>query len=108
MCEFTKNYYIYTSCLDPGAHFIGTSVDGMKDHKCSRGPHERYIVVPGHCPLCTPGFDTMSIHEKEGIDLTALTADAMKTRPGRGPKLQSHRCHSSLLETRCVKHLDLR
>ncbi|KAG4413675.1 hypothetical protein IFR04_013179 [Cadophora malorum] len=53
MCEYTKNYYIYTSCVDPGAHFFGTSVDGKKEHRCSRGPHERYIVVPGHCPLCS-------------------------------------------------------
>lgn len=52
MCEYTKNYYIYTSCVDPGAHFFGTSVDGKREYKCERGPHERYIVVPGHCPLC--------------------------------------------------------
>jgi hypothetical protein len=52
MCEYTKNYYIYTSCVDPGAHFFGTSVDGKREHRCPRGPHERYIVVPGHCPLC--------------------------------------------------------
>ncbi|KAH6675580.1 hypothetical protein BGZ60DRAFT_371866 [Tricladium varicosporioides] len=52
MCEYTKNYYIYTSCQDPGAHFFGTSVDGKREHRCPRGPHERYIVVPGHCPLC--------------------------------------------------------
>ncbi|PBP28357.1 hypothetical protein BUE80_DR000741 [Diplocarpon rosae] len=52
MCEYTKNYYIYTSCVDPGAHFFSTSMDGKKERRCSRGPHERYIVVPGHCPLC--------------------------------------------------------
>jgi len=52
MCEYTKNYYVYTSCLDPGAHFFSTSVDGNRDRRCARGPHERYIVVPGHCPLC--------------------------------------------------------
>ncbi|KAI1136993.1 hypothetical protein F5Y05DRAFT_93880 [Hypoxylon sp. FL0543] len=52
MCDFTKNYYIYTSCLDPGAHFFRTSMDGSKKHACPRGPHERYIVQPGQCPLC--------------------------------------------------------
>ena len=52
MCDFTKNYYIYTSCVDPGAHFFGTSVDGNLEDSCPNGPHERYIVLPGHCPLC--------------------------------------------------------
>ncbi|KAE9582808.1 hypothetical protein CGMCC3_g945 [Colletotrichum fructicola] len=52
MCDFTKNYYIYTSCIDPGAHFFRTSVDGNRNRTCGKGPHERYIVVPGHCPLC--------------------------------------------------------
>ncbi|KAK1765367.1 hypothetical protein QBC33DRAFT_177456 [Phialemonium atrogriseum] len=52
MCDFTKNYYIYTSCVDPGAHFFRTSVDGSRKHKCSKGPHERYIMLPGECPLC--------------------------------------------------------
>ncbi|CAG8950470.1 hypothetical protein HYFRA_00006966 [Hymenoscyphus fraxineus] len=33
MCEYTKNYYIYTSCQDPGAHFFGTSVDGKREHR---------------------------------------------------------------------------
>ncbi|ERS96114.1 hypothetical protein HMPREF1624_07650 [Sporothrix schenckii ATCC 58251] len=41
MCDFTKNYYIYTSCVDPGAHYFGTSVDGSRKHACSKGPHER-------------------------------------------------------------------
>ncbi|KAI2621105.1 hypothetical protein GGR54DRAFT_639233 [Hypoxylon sp. NC1633] len=27
MCDFTKNYYIYTSCLDPGAHFFRTQAN---------------------------------------------------------------------------------
>ena len=53
MCHYTKNFYVYTSCVDPGAHFFGTSVDGQKANSCPRGPHERYIVVPGHCPLCS-------------------------------------------------------
>ncbi len=52
MCDFTKNYYIYTSCVDPGAHYFGTSVDGNRHQSCSKGPHERYIVLPGQCPLC--------------------------------------------------------
>ncbi|KAJ8070295.1 hypothetical protein OCU04_000677 [Sclerotinia nivalis] len=53
MCEYTRNYYIYTSCVDPGAHYFSTSIDGSKDRQCAKGPHERYIVVPGHCPLCS-------------------------------------------------------
>jgi len=52
MCEYTKNYYIYTSCQDPGAHFFSTSVDGKRDYRCKGGPHERYIVVADYCPLC--------------------------------------------------------
>lgn len=52
MCDFTKNYYIYTSCIDPGTHFFRTSVDGSRKHSCPKGPHERYIVLPGECPLC--------------------------------------------------------
>jgi hypothetical protein len=53
MCYYTRNYYIYSGCTDPGAHFFGTSVDGKAEQRCPRGPHERYIVVPGHCPLCS-------------------------------------------------------
>lgn len=52
MCDFTKNYYIYTSCIDPGAHFFRTEFDGSRKRACSMGPHERYIMLPGHCPLC--------------------------------------------------------
>ena len=52
MCDFTKNFYIYTSCVDPGAHFFRTSVDGSRKYKCSKGPHERYIMLPEQCPLC--------------------------------------------------------
>lgn len=53
MCDFTKNYYIYSSCMDPGAHFFRTSVDGNRKLACPKGPHERYIVQPGTCPLCS-------------------------------------------------------
>lgn len=52
MCNFTKNYYIYTSCVDPGAHFCKTSTEGDSKKICSKGPHERYIVLPETCPLC--------------------------------------------------------
>lgn len=52
MCDFTKNYYIYTSCTDPGAHFCSTSTDGSRQQSCPMGPHERYIVIPESCPLC--------------------------------------------------------
>ncbi len=55
MCDFIKNYYIYTSCIDPGAHFFGTEVEGNRKRSCSRGPHERYIMSPGQCPLCYGG-----------------------------------------------------
>jgi len=52
MCNFTKNYYIYTACSDPGVHFFRTSVDGSRKRSCPRGPHERYIMSPGFCVLC--------------------------------------------------------
>ncbi|RKU46456.1 hypothetical protein DL546_007388 [Coniochaeta pulveracea] len=52
MCDYTKNYYVYTSCLDPGAHFFRTSIDGSKKNACPKGPHERYIMIAGQCPLC--------------------------------------------------------
>lgn len=52
MCDFTKNYYIYTSCTNPAAHFCKTSTDGNRKSCCSKGPHERYIVLPENCPLC--------------------------------------------------------
>ncbi|KAI1068550.1 hypothetical protein LB507_004842 [Fusarium sp. FIESC RH6] len=52
MCDFTKNYYIYMSCTDPGTHFCKTSIDGSREHACPKGPHERYIVLPESCPLC--------------------------------------------------------
>ncbi|KAM5355745.1 hypothetical protein ACJ41O_002391 [Fusarium nematophilum] len=45
MCDFTKNYYIYTSCTDPGTHFCKTSTDGSRKTACPKGPHERYIVM---------------------------------------------------------------
>jgi hypothetical protein len=52
MCDFTKNYYIYTGCMDPGAHFFRIEIDGSRKRPCSKGPHERYIMAPGQCPLC--------------------------------------------------------
>ncbi|KAF3769331.1 hypothetical protein M406DRAFT_250051 [Cryphonectria parasitica EP155] len=54
MCNVTKNYYIYEHCNDPGLHFTRTSMDGDKSRKCPQGPHERFIVQPGRCPLCHP------------------------------------------------------
>lgn len=55
MCDFTKNYYIYTSCVDPGAHFFRTSVDGSRKRSCPKSPHERFIMLPGECPICHGG-----------------------------------------------------
>lgn len=52
MCNVTKNYYIYEQCQDPGLHFVRTSMDGAGSPPCPAGPHERYIVQPGACPLC--------------------------------------------------------
>lgn len=52
MCNFTKNYYIYTSCIDPGVHFLRTWLEGDSKRNCALGPHERYILIPGCCPLC--------------------------------------------------------
>jgi hypothetical protein len=53
MCQYTISFYVHTSCEDPGAHYLGTSVEGEKSQCCPKGPHERYIIVPGHCPPCT-------------------------------------------------------
>lgn len=52
MCEWYRNFYVYTTCHDPGLHFYATSVDGSREYGCIYGPHERYIVTPGSCPLC--------------------------------------------------------
>lgn len=52
MCNVTKNYYIYEQCQDPSVHFVGTSMDEGDTPPCPAGPHERYIVQPGICPLC--------------------------------------------------------
>ncbi|KAH7150680.1 hypothetical protein DER46DRAFT_628650 [Fusarium sp. MPI-SDFR-AT-0072] len=30
MCDFVKNYYIYSSCVDPGTHFCRISIDGNR------------------------------------------------------------------------------
>lgn len=52
MCDWYQNFYIWSSCSDPGVHFFKTSMDGSKDRRCIYGPHERYIVMPDACPLC--------------------------------------------------------
>ncbi|KAH7142242.1 hypothetical protein DER46DRAFT_518153 [Fusarium sp. MPI-SDFR-AT-0072] len=52
MCDFVKNYYIYSSCMDPGIHFCRIFIDGSPKHSCPKGPHERYIILPESCPLC--------------------------------------------------------
>ena len=52
MCEFYRNYYVYSSCADPGVHYFRTSTDGVGNVKCGRAPHERYIVVAGKCTQC--------------------------------------------------------
>lgn len=54
MCEYAKNYYVYTCCLDPGAHFFGCTTDGHKERSCTRGPHERYIVIVRRRPPTHP------------------------------------------------------
>ncbi|KAH9204775.1 hypothetical protein DL95DRAFT_318765, partial [Leptodontidium sp. 2 PMI_412] len=48
ICEFTKNYYIYTLYLNPSAYFMSTFVEGKKDYKCLRAFYEQYIVVTGY------------------------------------------------------------
>ena len=53
MCNFFKNYYIYSSCSQPDSHFLRTSLDGSKDGRCSEGPHDRFIIVVGKCHLCS-------------------------------------------------------
>jgi hypothetical protein len=55
MCNFTKNYIIYTSCIDPDAHFVLSSVEGSRKQSSGTGPHQRYILLPGYCPHCYLG-----------------------------------------------------
>ena len=52
MCNITKNYSIYASCVDPGVHVFHTWLEGDRKAACGTGPHERYILIPGSCPLC--------------------------------------------------------
>lgn len=52
MCLYTRNYYIYTACQDPGLHFYETFTEGKPQESCPQGPHERYIVSPETCPIC--------------------------------------------------------
>ncbi|KAJ5281489.1 hypothetical protein N7478_006861 [Penicillium angulare] len=56
MCNYFKNYYIYSRCSNPSAHVIKTSLDndGAKSKECSSSPHDRFIVVAGNCILCDP------------------------------------------------------
>lgn len=68
MCHYTINYYIYASCIDPGAHFFSTSVDGEKGDRCPGSPHERYIVVPGHCPLCLCKISFLKVRGELTLD----------------------------------------
>ncbi|EKV06766.1 hypothetical protein PDIG_67430 [Penicillium digitatum PHI26] len=54
MCNFFKNYYIYSTCSNPAAHFLRTEMEGTKDNgTCNDSPHDRFIVVVGKCILCS-------------------------------------------------------
>ncbi|CAG8878031.1 unnamed protein product [Penicillium nalgiovense] len=54
MCNFFKNFYIYSTCSNPAAHFLRTEMEGTKDNTtCNDGPHDRFIVVVGKCVLCS-------------------------------------------------------
>lgn len=52
MCNYFKNYYIYSTCTQPDSHFLRTSLDGSKENRCPNGPHDRFIIVVGKCHLC--------------------------------------------------------
>lgn len=52
MCEYTRNYYVYSNCTDPAMHFTRTSTEGNAKKKCAKAPHERFIVVSGTCNIC--------------------------------------------------------
>ncbi|KAL8656149.1 MAG: hypothetical protein Q9210_000434 [Variospora velana] len=52
MCNYWKNYYVYSMCNDHGLHFFKTSIDGIRDTACRTAPHERFIIVDGRCPYC--------------------------------------------------------
>lgn len=54
MCNFFKNFYIYSTCSNPAAHFLRTEMEGTKDNStCNDSPHDRFIVVVGKCILCS-------------------------------------------------------
>ena len=52
MCDYYKNFYIYSTCTNGALHFIRTSIDGNATTRCPTAPHERYIVVQGTCQAC--------------------------------------------------------
>lgn len=56
MCDYFKNYYIYSSCSQPDSHFLRTSLDGSKANRCPDSPHDRFIIVVGKCHLCVRWF----------------------------------------------------
>ncbi|KGO70459.1 hypothetical protein PITC_014690 [Penicillium italicum] len=54
MCNFFQNFYIYSTCSNPAAHFLRTEMEGTKDNStCKDSPHDRFIVVVGKCVLCS-------------------------------------------------------
>ena len=52
MCDFEKNYYVYSNCREPALHFVRYTIDGNAAARCKASPHERYVMVTGNCHQC--------------------------------------------------------
>ena len=46
------SYHVYPNCTDPATHFVRTSREGSPRRNGPKGPHERFIVTAGSCPIC--------------------------------------------------------
>ncbi|KAG6362418.1 hypothetical protein INS49_010648 [Diaporthe citri] len=88
MCDFTKNYYIYSSCLDPGAHFFRTSVDGNRKLACPKGPHEstEYLTHCSHMKTAGGGPQPATTEVREGGNHGMMGARHSAVAAERGGK----------------------
>lgn len=91
MCDFYKNYYIWSSCASPAIHFFKISTDGNSSTKCPKGPHERYIVVTGSCPSCR--WRHCGISECQGWRVNAVVLEMVHDRFEAGTKVFGGQWH---------------
>ena len=96
MCEFYRNYYVYSSCADPGVHYFRTSIDGVGNVKCGKAPHERYIVVAGKCTQC-PWLGGGRAMQSDKPRLTEAKGDYCRSQVWRWPWLCSTQTPKKLM-----------